>query len=42
MGSRMAMNLLNDGHRLVVHDRSITAMEQLCKAAHAAAFCCCL
>lgn len=33
MGSRMAMNLLNDGHRLVVHDRSITAMEQLCKAA---------
>ena len=32
MGSRMATNLLNDGHQLVVHDRSISAMEAICQA----------
>lgn len=31
MGSRMAANLKQGGHQLVVHDRSITAMEEACK-----------
>ena len=31
MGSRMAANLQQGGHQLVVHDRSITAMEEACK-----------
>ena len=28
MGSRMAANLKQGGHQLVVHDRSIAAMEE--------------
>jgi len=31
MGSRMAANLKHGGHQLVVHDRSIAAMEEACK-----------
>ncbi|DBB16316.1 hypothetical protein WJX82_001354 [Trebouxia sp. C0006] len=31
MGSRMAANLQQGGHQLVVHDRSIAAMEEACK-----------
>lgn len=31
MGSRMAANLKKGGHQLVVHDRSIAAMEEACK-----------
>ena len=38
MGSRMAKNLVNDGHQLVVHDRSISAMEEICKLGATSAF----
>lgn len=31
MGSRMAANLRQGGHQLVVHDSSISALEQMCK-----------
>ena len=31
MGSRMAANFKQGGHQLVVHDRSIAAMEEACK-----------
>jgi len=31
MGSRMAANLKQGGYQLVVHDRSIAAMEEACK-----------
>ena len=34
----MATNLLNDGHELVVHDASISAMEEICKAGASSAY----